>query len=308
MPGPPIGHHTVPRFYLTRFAHGKRLRAVNIRTRKTFGSNVDDATTVNHFYRLEDHAEPHLFERELGQFETAASPLITAMINGEWPLTAQDREVFSEYLALQFLRGPDHRQQLHTFVAGVLAGLQSEGQLDTVTQLKGVPPALDGSEPLISPNVHAQQIANLIPRLVPSFLSHSWNLVHFDEPSLITSDAPLTPVADPSLGEVGLGIDNALALLFPLSRHDGLLMGSLRHLALLPGAVEQAIKGNLDFKTVGDEAHRDLFNTHTVMHAHEHVYYHPNDAHLVPDNLDALARLGGRIDLSDLPPGLLPAP
>jgi hypothetical protein len=43
------------------------------------------------------------------------------------------------------------------------------------------------------------------------------------------------------------------------------------------------------------------------MHAFRFVFHHPDDAHLMPSNVIDLAKLGGRINLDDLPEDLRPA-
>ncbi len=48
-----------------------------------------------------------------------------------------------------------------------------------------------------------------------------------------------------------------------------------------------------------------IFNTHTAIHAHRYIFVHPDDLHLVPNNVVHLSARGGRITGEQLPPHLL---
>ena len=305
MPGDPIGHHTVPRFYLSEFAAAGRLRAIDVESGRAFGVNVRDATTENHFYTLAQHQTPGVFERQLGSIETDTAPIIARVLDGGWPLSSSDRATLAGYMAVQILRGPDHRRQLHTYVQGLLhrLSMSDHEKFETIADLPSAPEALDGSEPLVGASIHADQIARLQRRLTLSFAERPWDLVSFGTAALITSDAPVSPVGDPRADpNTGVTVENAYAMLLPLARDRGLLLGSLRHLVRVPGAVELATSGELDQVTAGDRGHQDLFNRNAVMYAHRHVFHHPDDAHLVPAGVTALAKRGGRMDLSSPPP------
>jgi hypothetical protein len=65
---------------------------------------------------------------------------------------------------------------------------------------------------------------------------------------------------------------------------------------------------HLDLAVRGEDVTRDLFNANTTMHAHRRIYHHPDDGHLVPANAQELSAIGGRIDPTNPPPGLSPAP
>nr|WP_256041621.1 DUF4238 domain-containing protein [Cryobacterium sp. SO1] len=308
-------HHTVPRFYLAGFAEGKRLRAIDIATAKSFDTNTSDATIENHFYSIPNHpTNPSIFEDELAQVESEAAVILAAARRGEWPLNSDDRLVFAEFMTLQHLRGQDHRLQLHHVLATILRRLaeQDPTEFERIAKLPGAPAGLSTSTselpPLASSASHIQQIVTLLPQLMRFFLERTWTLVKFESPSLLTSDAPITPVPHPNSDQsVGLGLENARAMLFPLTRHAGLIMQSAGTLESLAGLTDDIEAGRFDQVMPGDEVSRRMFNNNTVMHAHQRVYHHPDDGQLVPDDVTALSARGGRIDFENPPAGLRPA-
>jgi len=312
MPNAPVRHHTVPKFYLSGFAKRTRLRAVDVATSNSFMTSVSDATIENHFYSLPSHpTNPSVFEEKLARIESNSAGILGKAARGEWPLNNHDRLLFAEFMTLQHLRGQDHRRQMHSALEAILRQLAVEDptEFERVSNLPGAPAGLKDRQgdfpPLATSASHVQQIEVLLLRLQPFFLERSWTLVQFDAASLLTSDAPITPVPrnDGNQSDA-LGLQNSRAMLFPLSRDAGLIMQSLSPLHLVPGVMEDVAAGRLDLVMPGDESSRLMFNANTAMHAHKRIYHHPDDAHLVPEDLPELAARGGRIDLADPPAGL----
>ncbi|WP_460800189.1 DUF4238 domain-containing protein [Microbacterium sp. GXF0217] len=307
-------HHTVPRTYLSGFSSGLQLTAVSIHTGKTHGVSIRDATVLRNFYTVpEDDANPNSFEDALGAVETPAGALLQKIAAGQWPLTEAERATFAVYLTLQYMRGPDHRRQLSQLLNAELRHLAESApdELSEMMALPGAPLGLDLlTEELPASLVaaaHLTQISTWIPRHVEFFLLRRWQLVRFSKPSLITSDAPITPFADPA-GEssVALGIANLYALLFPVNRYLGLQMYRPGAGLELPGGVEYTVSGHADSCVTGDETHVKSFNMNTVAHAMDRVFHHPADAALLPSGFIDIAKLGGRVDFAadsaELPP------
>jgi hypothetical protein len=316
MSGKPKRHHTVPKFYLEGFADGKMLHAVNIQDGSKHKTNVVNATAESHFYRVPDHpTDPGAFEAALSEAEGVAAGILRSIAEGAWPLSANDRFAFAQFMTVQFLRVQSHRRQMHHAIAAILRGLATDepAEFERILSLPGAPEGVDfanGEVPaLVSSAVHIQQISTLIPALVGHLLDRPWELVTFDQPSLITSDEPLTPIPNPRDSQnVGLGLENSWALLFPLTREVALVMFRTPIPLQLTPVDRQIVEGYFDYSREGDPASLQAFNANTVMHAFRFVFHHPADAHLMPSNAIDLAKLGGRINLDDLPEDLRPAP
>jgi Protein of unknown function (DUF4238) len=311
----PKRHHTVPKFYLSGFADGKKLGAVNVRTGARHTTSVADATVEVNFYTVRDHAtDPNGFEAALSQAEGVAAAVHRAIIKGRWPLTPDERATFASFMTLQFLRVQSHRWQMQHAIAASLRDLAKNDpeEFGRVLALPGAPSreAIAGADlpSLVSSAVHIQQISTMIPQLVEHILGRPWELVRFESPSLLTSDEPLTPLVNPAEPQsVGLGLENSWALMFPLSREVALIMFRDPMHSIIDFVTEDIALGRFDTARPGDHESAHLLNTNTVMHAHMFAYHHPDDAHLVPGQVTELARRGGRINLADLPEGLQPA-
>ena len=316
MSGMPKRHHTVPKFYLESFADGRMIHSVNIRDGKEHNTNVVNATAESHFYRVPDHpTDPGAFEAALSKTENVAAGILRSIAQGDWPLSAGDRLAFAQFMTLQFLRVPSHRRQMHHAIASILRDLATNdpAEFERIISLPGAPEGVDfgnGEVPvLVSSAAHIQQISTLIPELVGHLLGRTWELVRFDQPSLITSDEPLTPIPNPrEIQNVGLGLENSWALYFPLTRKLALLMLRTPIPLELTPMGEQIVGGYLDSIRKGDPASLQAFDVNTVMHAFRFVFHHPADAHLMPSDAIDLAKRGGRINLDDLPDGLRAAP
>ncbi|SJN12085.1 hypothetical protein FM113_13835 [Leucobacter sp. 7(1)] len=316
MSGKPKRHHTVPKFYLEGFAGGKMLHAVNIRDGSEHNANVVNATAESHFYRVQDHpTDPGAFEAALSEAEGVATGILRSISEGSWPLSVSDRYAFAQFMTLQFLRVQSHRRQMHHAIAAILRELATDdpAELERILSLPGAPEGVDfanGEVPaLVSSAVHIRQISTLVPALVGHLLDRPWELVKFDQPSLITSDEPLTPIPNPRESQnVGLGLENSWALLFPLTRELALVMFRTPIPLRLTPVDQEVVEGHFDFSREGDPVSLQAFNVNTVMHAFRFVFHHPADAHLMPANAIGLAKRGGRINLDDLPEDLRPTP
>lgn len=315
MPDRPKRHHTVPKFHLRGFAARTRLEAVNVHTGVRHSTNISDATAESNFYTVQEYLpDPTYFESALSEVEASAAALYREIVGGTWPLEPPDRVAFAEFMTLQFLRVQSHRTQMHNVIAAELHAL-AEAEPDEfrrILALPGVPAGIDldsGNLPsLISSAVHVRQINLLLPQLVGHLLRRPWEIVRFEHPSLLTSDEPLTPLPNPDEHQdVGLGLDNSWVLVFPLTRKIAILMFRDPMRSISDRTSETIVQGGFDFSRFGDGESSRLFNMNTVMHAHRFVFHHPDDRHLLPDNVTELSKRGGRINFNDIPDGLLPS-
>lgn len=143
MPGQ-IQHHTVPRMYFEGFADGLKMTAVTVRSSKVHGISIRDATTSRHFYSSPDAGDPNGFEDALSALEGQMKPLLRTVEDGQWPLAPKQRMTFAVYLALQFMRGPDHRHQLHQVMNAEVCHLATADpdELTRMMALQGAPGGL----------------------------------------------------------------------------------------------------------------------------------------------------------------------
>lgn len=107
-------HHTVPRFYLGNFAEAGQVGTVMLPGEKRFNQSVKNASATTDFYALgQVNTEgSDAFEKGLSTLEREAARVIRLVLNGTWPLGADDRAVVAEFVAVQYLRGPDRRVQV----------------------------------------------------------------------------------------------------------------------------------------------------------------------------------------------------
>lgn len=314
MSGKTKRHHTVPKFNLEGLADGKMLHALNIHDGSEHNTNVANATAESHFYTVQDNpTDPGAFEAALSEAESSAAGILRSIAQGVWPLSANDRFAFAQFMTLQFLRVQSHRRQMHHAIAATLRELATDdpAEFERILSLPGAPEGVDfanGEMPaLVSSAAHIQQISTLVPALVGHLLERPWVLVRFDQPSLIMSDEPLTPIPNPRESQtMGLGLENSWALLFPLTRELALVMFRTTIPLRLTPVDQEIVEGHFDLSREGDPASLQAFNANTVMHAFRFVFHHPADAHLMPSNAIDLAKRGGRINLDDLPDELRP--
>ncbi|QDE34847.1 DUF4238 domain-containing protein [Microbacterium foliorum] len=306
MPDRPKRHHTVPQFYLERFSNDGILAAVNVQTGRQHGLNKINASAESNFYKVADHPEDAMyFERALGQSETAVSAVYRDIEDGRWPLPPDRRMLMADFLTLQFLRGQPHRAQISSVIDAILVRLREEdpARFAEVMALQGAPSPQIVGGPVpdqVSAAVHIHQITTLLPKLRPFIAGRPWVLTRFDEPSLFTSDEPIVPLSQPGVEQTeGLGVENAFALLHPISRTLGLAMyrpkpGEVR------GLVDAVLDGKFDDLNVDPEM-AGVFNATTATHAHRFLFVHPDDVRFVPEDIAGLSARGGRMTGAQLP-------
>ncbi|WP_345482201.1 DUF4238 domain-containing protein [Amnibacterium soli] len=294
----------MPRFYLEGFAEQGHLGVAMLPGDKRFTQSTRTAATINDFYLLGSALHPRAgnFEAMLSDFESEASAVFRTLANGTWPLSAQDRAVLGVFIAVQFLRGPEHRQQMtdirrqmirlqfqiagrDRFVKTVAERLQADLSDDEVEELWQLTVRPGGPPIAVRPDQHANELVDLLPKLLKYFLGRPWALVSFERKHLITSDAPVTlvPRRD-AQDEEGVGLMTAAAILFPISRSQGLVMADPMPISRTV-TVEEVSAGVADLRLPASAAHARSFNSAAVINARRAVFHHPADAALVPDRL-----------------------
>lgn len=124
-------HHTVPRFYLERFAcpHRKgRLLVLDASTRKHFHAKPEDVAVERDFNRVEaDGVEPDALEAALGEIESEFSQAVRRTVDGKRFASEEDKIVIANFAAVLMIRNPRLRSlmaKLHEDVAKQALRLQ----------------------------------------------------------------------------------------------------------------------------------------------------------------------------------------
>lgn len=310
-------HHTVPNFYLKGFGSTDskpKIGAVSLDDGKRLVMPTSNATVRKNFYALDGHPDgADVFEKELSRIEGDASSVIRKAVEGTWSLSREDREILGTFLTFQFLRGPDTRawmDQTHgTVLSKVIKHMGAEGVRKTLARSgkdvsddvldrliqHAVEP--DGITMKTTPAGHIRHILELVPELVRYFVGRPWVLVRFNRRKLFTCDTPVALVRDPEQEEVfaGVGLMTAWGISIPLTREVGLLLSNPMALVeeaadrKTPGELlEDVMSGRYDHEQVGSTKMAQLFNSHTIANARNWVFYHPDDAALIPDELPGL--------------------
>lgn len=304
-------HHFVPQSYLRGFATEQKRIGVRPldRSREPFVSNVRRVAARTHFYTLNDALVPDGFEKELSELEGNAIRIIRRLINGEIPISKEERQELSYFIALQAVRGPENRNNTNQLLAHVVRAEVGMGGRENVPQWVksrlGHEPTdqqaeriweeatQPGGPPIKLSN--RQQIENLLEtaqEITKYIFMRPWSIVRFERRNLLTSDSPVTLV--PGVDEEpwkGVGFRTAWGIIFPLTRRCGLLMSD--PIAAISDFNEEHIdhvrhaitEGRADWIQAGSTAMEKFFNHHTAYNAREYIYFHPDDATFIPEDL-----------------------
>ncbi|MFE5657748.1 DUF4238 domain-containing protein [Streptomyces sp. NPDC056517] len=241
------------------------------------------ATVVKDFYMVEtaDGTMTDDIEESLSRLENVAAPAIRSLVNqSAWPIPPETREAVAAWAAMQYLRTPAARQ-VNTEIADMSLKLEiavkgrdgmrealeavegravSETEVDEAWQLM-----TDFDEYTLEPhqNDHISTMGRLFRGTAWQFYGRSWNLIHFQTESLVTSDTPVVLMQpfgqDP---QTPIGTATAGGVLVALDRRVGLIMTN-----------DQLG----DTQINGDAALANSLNQRIVWEARSHVFHHPDD-------------------------------
>lgn len=313
----PRRHHTVPRFYFQlgfskAYANKKkkksgtpRVLGVRLTNRKRAELSISDASVGTDFYRVDELDNPITFENFLSKVEGSASRIINSILDsGIWPLSPKDRVDLAYFITLQYLRGHgerDEMSQVATFISKLAIEHANPEELikryeersgeklsteeaEEILRRYMLPRAISGE---VTPGGHIEMLMASLEVAFPYFLAATWALVRFEEGSLFTSDSPVNLLSRMEHdSNSGLGLENAQAYLFPLSRDVGLVM--VNHLD--PEVKRKCFDGSTDHEIEPTESMSKLINQATLYGSHDWIYVHPDDAHLLPDDDDLPVR------------------
>lgn len=318
-------HHTVPQFYLAGFAaDSAQITTVRLPGEKRYTSRVRNTAATNRFYSIDGHPDgADAFEKALSLLEGNAASVLRVIEEGTWPLSEEDRLTLATYMAVQYLRGPDHRRTLE-YLAAQMTRLEvqftgRDNVKQWVEKRYGVEVDDDEAETLwqqatqpsgppitLAPIAHIEQIINGADELLPYIVSRPWKLVRFDRRSLITCDQPvgLVPDADNKPWQ-GVGFATAWGITFPVTRKLGLVMSDVTPMIEFRYPVERVRAGQLDSAESGTTAMEKFINESTIRSASEYLYLHPDDESFLPPKLPepTLSNLvspgAGELDIPD---------
>lgn len=332
-------HHTVPQFYLKGFATKARqpqIGTVQLPGDKRFVQSTSKASTHTDFYAIPGHEEGQdVFEKDLSRMEGEAATVIRKITEERvWPLPPDDRELLAAFLTLQFLRGPEQRRHMEETMAittrmeigyggkanvakwakrkhGITVSEEQAARIwNEATRPEGPPIQL-------APTGHINQILELTPKLARYFLFRPWVLYRFSARSLLTCDTPISLIPhqqstmadedglDEGVLEQGVGLMTAWGITFPLTRKIGLLLASPKEfIGHVTG--DEVATGRFDLAHAPSTAAANLFNDATIRNARQWIFHHPDDTHLVPEDLPEprnreMEVIGGPLEFSGKP-------
>ncbi|OXM54134.1 DUF4238 domain-containing protein [Amycolatopsis alba] len=298
-------HHTVPRFYLERFARDGRVGTVELPGEKRFVQRIGDAATRNNFYTLDTvkAEDADLFERELSKLEAKAASVFREVLDkGTWPLCEEARRSVAEFAAVQYLRGPDQRRLMEQIIALTtklelsLAGKASifdhakerlgreiteeEADLLWADVIRESGPPIE-----LSARGHIEQLLRVVPDVFRYLICRPWVLTRFSRRRLFTSDTPLALLRRPDdQSGVAPALATAWGLALPLSREVGLLMADSLPIAEHT-AFEVIVAGRFDTEGPPSTRLAALFNGVTMRNARRWLFHHPDDHALIGTSL-----------------------
>jgi hypothetical protein len=279
---PAVGSHTVPRCYLRRFADQReRIRVFNRNKQNPpFVTGIGNVAVERDFYALErTFGRSQDIERRLGTIDGEACAALAKLGNGVWPVSPSDREILSNFIALQLTRGTRFREflkEIATDMMKLASRVQATvpgaveaiaGDNATAEDIEDFRAILREGRVEVTPNRSAAIIDALkvAEELVPIIGVKSWNLVKTDGLRIVTSDNPVTLWRKP-LGphdNWGVGIQTADEVALPVDPQRALV---LRH----------PYPGEEEFVREADHDAVRTLNSRTILQAHRWVYAHPD--------------------------------
>ncbi len=318
-PTPPKGgsfpkrHHTVPRFYLERFAVDDQVELVDRNDfEKWFPINIDKALAERHFYSFEtdDGWDPEVEKLLATHVDTPGCVAIRRMFDDGRSLNAPGpRATISAFLAFQAVRGArerhalvEHAKAVHRKAASlstpemVLRYARERGDAE-MTEEEAADTADFARSGEYTIKIHQEASLHLgtalpiVQDLAHMFYERPWLVLGFDEPCLVTSDEPVALVgSDPNAPGSAGGFPNAPEIVFPIDPQRALVMVRPDRLA------EQSRVPNM-----GPRQAR-VINQHVAFNAHRFIVRKPGTNPLagltLPERAPAVFEVGNMIGLS----------
>jgi hypothetical protein len=205
-------NHTVPKFYLRRFADGNgTLTRVELPGDKRILISVTDAAVMKDFYVVEtaDGTLSDAAEDAFVVVEEAAAKAIRSLVDDKtWPIPASMRMDIAGWVALQFLRVPSVRKlsdELAEAFRDMGLAVQGDDGKQILMKIDD-----EGYADVTRPDLHLRFIRDLLAPVTQMLYRRHWIITRYERKRLATSDTPvaLIPAADHAEG-LGIGIANA---------------------------------------------------------------------------------------------------
>jgi len=182
-------HHTVPRFYLRRFARNGKLLVRDRNSGEITTRNIDDMAIKN-FYTFvnKDGQEDGRLEDILADMEGGTSDLLNRVFGAFQPvrqLNPGESMALALYLSFQVVRTPRHRREME-LLADHSVKLMNQDKLPNPTEWVVVP----------HPNLHIGYMASAAFKLAETLYGRPVTLVTLDRPLFITCDEPVVLVVE----------------------------------------------------------------------------------------------------------------
>lgn len=278
-------HHVVPRLHLRGFADPEgRIIQLDLDNGRRREVSLTDAAVIKNFYTviLPDGTMSDAWERWLADVENEIAPALRRAI--EMPvfhLGDGDRQRLAQWVALQYLRGPDNRRQMTEIAAltlqaqvgmGGLAYLQhamSRGLGREVPKVEAERVWNDihsprGPHVVIDSKEHLRTLARMYDAATAMVYNRSWSRVAYTRKRLMVSDVPVSLV--PGDGHDERGLAGAKAIAVPLDR---------RTLLWLDGSDDAGPRVDRDRDPSALLA--NTYNYFGTLSAERFLYYHPGD-------------------------------
>jgi hypothetical protein len=281
----PVRHHTVPKFYLKRFAKDGHIELVERDDMSGPASKrgVRRALVEDHFYSFEtDQGLDTSVEKMLAtHVEEPGADAIRRLVERGRPLASPDiRAKLSLFMAMQRVRGPAVREMLveqFKATARQLVTIAPPSEYVRMARLRGEDMTEEEAADAIDfakngaytieverpANLHLGTAMQNATAIAPMFEARIWRLFEFKDPVLVTSDEPVAFVGpDQNVpGDAG-GLARAHAVLFTLDPRHALLM--IR--PDLRAEQERRLASAADARTI---------NLHVAFGAHRQIVRYP---------------------------------
>lgn len=249
---------------------------------RAFTASVDKVLVEKDFYSLHTAAGRSAdLERLLARIEGEGANAIARMTSGAFPPNHEDRAAIALFVSAQWLRGWDMREateaMLRRMIEIRLVNTTRESVRCLFQEELGRTPTTQEIDDLVAfakdPRQYRVEVpANrwlvfLLSVIVGStrvFDARKWQLLRLAKGALVTSDAPVSLVANPSPRPwTGIGLATADEIVMPLDRSHALVM---HRDASSPEAIR-----------VAGQAEALLINLRTAANGRKFIVHHPDD-------------------------------
>ena len=227
-------HHTVPAFYLKRFADSSgRIERIESLSATPLLLSVRNASVETDYYTVITDGEPSdVIGRKLAEIEGLASEAFRHLDEG-LPPSPDDVAGLCNFLALQLTRVRSFRDSIDRFSTDVMRRIMAleasrgpERVAHVIEEATGekasegdVAEAMEwmttgGFDLELHPNAAILSMLQAASPLVDMFAQMRWTVARFEEPVLLTSDNPVTLWAENPgrFGAVGVATADEIAL------------------------------------------------------------------------------------------------